>query len=130
MSTKISSLKEKMRHALNSTMRAISEDLKVINEKPKSVEKGTELLTIDNFTNPKDFVRLRAEFDSKALEKKFSNKEIFNINLPNNSSCRSLYTTAEKTRYELLGSRMLKGIEKNLNQNHLKLLLLLNLKQF
>ena len=33
-------------------------------------------------------------------------------------SCKSLYTIAEKVRYELLGSKMLKGVEKNLKDNY------------
>ena len=46
------------------------------------------------------------------LKKKFSNKEIFNKNLPNNVSVQSLlYNIAEKIRCELLGGKMLKGIE-------------------
>ena len=39
-------------------------------------------------------------------------------NLPNNSSCKSLYSIAERIRYETLGSKMLKGIEKNLKDNY------------
>ena len=38
--------------------------------------------------------------------------------MPNNSSYRSLYDISEKIRYELLGSKMLKGISKNLNENY------------
>ena len=33
-----------------------------------------------------------------------------------------LYTLAEKTRYELLGCHMLKGIEKNLAQNYYQMI--------
>jgi cobaltochelatase CobT len=61
---------------------------------------------------------LRAETDSGALKKKFSNKDIFNKNLPNNPSCKSLYNIAEKIRYEVLGGKMLKGVGKNLNENY------------
>ena len=39
-------------------------------------------------------------------------------NLPLNSSCKSLYSIAEKIRYEALGGKMLKGIEKNLFENY------------
>ena len=121
MNNKISSIKEKMRQALTSTLRVISEDFKVKNQdKKKPDNKETEVLTVDSLETPQDFVRLRAEFDSKALEKKFSNPEIFKNNLPQNSSCRTLYKIAEKTRYEVLGSQMLKGIEKNLNENYYK----------
>ena len=72
----------------------------------------------DNLAGPRDFVRLRAESDSTALKKKFSDDLVFKKNLPSNSSCKSLYTIAEIIRYEQLGFKMLKGIEKNLNQNY------------
>ena len=110
-----------MRQALTSTLRVISEDFKVKNQDQKKTNNNDiEVLTVDNLETPQDFVRLRAEFDSKALEKKFSNPEIFKNNLPKNSSCKALYKIAEKTRYELLGSQMLKGIEKNLSKNYYK----------
>jgi len=119
MNNKISSLKEKMRQALTSTMKVISEDFKTKNQNSKSIKNNDpETLAIDNLSSPQDFVKLRADFDSKALAKKFSNKYIFDNNLPKNPSCKSLYKIAEKTRYELLGSQMLKGIQKNLNQNY------------
>ena len=71
-----------------------------------------------SLSNKNDFTRLRAETDSGALKKKFSNKEIFNKNLPNNPSCKSLYNIAEKIRYEVLGGKMLKGVGKNLSENY------------
>ena len=115
MNNKISSLKEKMKQALTSTMKVISEDFKIKNEKTSDKDTNTaEIIAINNLSSPEDFIKLRAEFDSAALEKKFSNKDIFKNNIPKNSSCKSLYTIAEKTRYELLGCKMLKGIDKNL----------------
>ena len=121
MSSKISSLKEKMRQALTSTMKVISEDLQNKDQKSKNTSNNnSEIVSIDNLSTPQDFIRLRAEFDSTALEKKFSNEDIFKKNLPKNSSCKSLYKIAEKTRYELLGCQMLKGVKKNLNENYYK----------
>ena len=79
--------------------------------------KDLSIIEIDNLTNPSDFIRLRAETDSAALKKKFSNDEIYKKNLPLNSSYKSLYSIAEKVRYECLGSKMLKGIAKNLKEN-------------
>ena len=38
--------------------------------------------------------------------------------MPSHSSYRSLYNISEKIRYELLGSKMLKGISKNFNENY------------
>ena len=71
-----------------------------------------------NLKNRQDFVRLRAETDSRALKQKFSNKKIYQNNLPNNTSCRTLYDISEKIRYELLGTKILKGISKNLSENY------------
>ncbi len=108
-----------MRQALNSTMKVISEDFQIKNQISNNKQTNNlDMLEIEKFDNPQDFVRLRAEFDSKALEKKFSNKEIFKDSLPKNSSCKSLYKIAEQIRYELLGSQILKGIEKNLKDNY------------
>ena len=45
---------------------------------------------------------MRAETDSAALKKKFSNETIYRKNLPSNSSSRSLYNIAEKIRYEVI----------------------------
>ncbi|RPG12276.1 MAG: cobalamin biosynthesis protein CobT [Pelagibacteraceae bacterium TMED232] len=123
MSIKISSLKEKMQQALTSTKKVISEDFVNKNEKKINTnDKFSETLTIDGLSSPQDFIRLRAEFDSSALEKKFSDKKIFKNNLPKNLSYKTLYTLAEKTRYELLGCQMLKGIEKNLSQNYYQII--------
>ena len=123
MTTKISYLKEKMRQALTSTKKVISEDFSINNEKKTNTNHDhTEKFKLDSLSGPEDFVRLRAEFDSSALEKKFSNKEIFKDNIPKNPSGKMLYTLAEKTRYELLGCQILKGIEKNLSQNYYQII--------
>ena len=112
-----------MRQALTSTKKVISEDFRINNKKKANTDHDqTELLKVDNLSGPEDFIRLRAEFDSSALEKKFSNKEIFKDNLPKNPSYKMLYTLAEKTRYELLGCQILKGIEKNLAQNYYQMI--------
>ena len=118
MGNKISSLKEKFRLALTSTAKVISDDL--ISKKRSSENKDLkdlDKIDINELNNPLDFIKLRAETDSVALKKRFSNELIYKKNLPTNSSSKSLYNIAEKIRYELLGSKMLKGIEKNLTQN-------------
>ena len=119
MSSKISNLKEKFRIALNSTAKVISEDFNLkdkISEDKKT--KDTFSIEIESLTNPSDFIRLRAETDSSALKKKFSDDLIYKKNLPKNMSSRSLYKIAEKIRYEFLGGQMLKGIEKNFTENY------------
>ncbi len=120
MSDKENNFKEKFRQALTSTIKVISDDYKpeIKNTNKNLSSKNINFFEIDNISNKTDFIRLRAESDSIALKKKFSSKVIYNKNLPSNVSYRSLYSIAEKIRYEVLGSRMLKGIEKNLSEDY------------
>ena len=110
--------KEQFKQALISTAKVISDDYRPNINKKNSSSKNLDFFELDNLDNKHNFIRLRAETDSGALKKKFSNKEIYKKNLPINSSYRSLYDIAEKIRYELLGSKMLKGISKNFNENY------------
>jgi cobaltochelatase CobT len=119
MSDKITTLKEKFRLALTSTAKVISDDFNLINKSSENDKKqDLQSIEIDSLTKPSDFIKLRAETDSSALKKKFSNEVIYRKNLPTNTSSRSLYDIAEKIRYEALGGKMLKGIEKNFQQNY------------
>ena len=116
---KVTNLKEKLKQALDSTVRVISDDFKIKdnNDKNKSSKKF-DFFNIENLNSKSDFIKARAEADSSALKIKFSNDKIYKTNLPSNSSCKSLYSIAEKIRYESLGMKMLKGIEKNLKENY------------
>jgi cobaltochelatase CobT len=127
MSDKETNLKEKLRQALASTIRVISDDLEIKqkNKDNKSSNKF-DFFELDNLNSKIDFTKARAEADSSALKRKFSSDEIYKKNLPNNSSCKSLYAIAEKIRYEALGGKMLKGIEKNLKDNYSQMI---NLKR-
>ena len=120
MSNKEDNFKEQFKQALISTAKVISEDYKLDEKKiDKNLKsKKIDFFDITNLSNKNDFIRLRAETDSGALKKKFSNKEIYNKNLPSNPSCKLLYNTAEKIRYEILGGKMLKGVGKNLSENY------------
>jgi cobaltochelatase CobT len=120
MSNKEDNFKEQFKQALISTAKVISEDYKLDVKKIDKdlTSKKIDFFDVTNLSNKNDFIRLRAETDSGALKKKFSNREIFNKNLPNNPSCKSLYNIAEKIRYEVLGGKMLKGVRKNLSENY------------
>jgi cobaltochelatase CobT len=122
MSNKEDNFKEQFKQALISTAKVISEDYKIDTKKIDNDlrSKQIDFFDVINLSNKDDFTRLRAETDSGALKKKFSNKKIFNKNLPNNPSCKSLYNIAEKIRYEVLGGKMLKGVGKNLSENYAK----------
>ncbi|MFL2884598.1 MAG: cobaltochelatase CobT-related protein [Candidatus Pelagibacter sp.] len=119
MSNRESSLKEKFRIALKSTAKVISDDFS-LNKKNNDKNKSKDLnsIEVENINSPSDFIRLRAETDSSALKKRFSDDSIYKKNLPSNNSSRSLYNIAEKIRYEALGGQMLKGIEKNFHENY------------
>jgi len=120
MNNKEDNFKEKFKKALISTAKVISGDYKLdLDSKDKnSSSKNLDFFELDNLESKYDFIRLRAEADSKALKQKFSNKEIYQKNLPNNTSCRTLYDISEKIRFELLGAKILKGISKNLKENY------------
>ena len=112
-------IKAKFKQALISTTRVISEDFKgIANNKKNDFEKNLEIPELENINDKNEYVKLRAETDSQALEKKFSNKNIYKKNLPSNPSCKSLYKLSEKIRYEMLGSIMLRGISKNFKENY------------
>ena len=112
-------LKEKFKQALISTIKVISDEYRVETELKENLSsKNYNFFELDNLSSKQDYIKLRAETDSEALKRKFSNKEIYKKNLPKNSSCRLLYDISEKIRYELLGTKMLKGISKNLKENY------------
>ena len=128
MNKKEDNFKEKFKQALISTAKVISDDyLLDIKKKNKNLSsKNLDFFELDNLTNKYDFIRLRAETDSEALKRKFSNKNIYKKNIPTKRSCKILYDISEKIRYEVLGTKMLRGISKNLKENYIQKL---NLKR-
>ena len=78
MSDKDSNLKERLRQALSSTIRVISEDFE-IKKKSEEYKDSNKLddFELDNLNNELDFIKARAQADSSALKKKFSNNKIY-----------------------------------------------------
>ncbi len=112
-------LKEKFKQALISTVKVISDDYKLEKNIDKNLSsKNYNFFELDNLNTKEDYIKLRAETDSEALKRKFSNKDIYQKNLPKNSHCKTLYDISEKIRYEILGTKILKGISKNLKDNY------------
>jgi len=120
MNKKQENFKEKFKQALISTAKVISDDYLINkkNIKKNLSSKNLDFFELDNLSNKYDFIRLRAETDSEALKKKFSDKEIYQKNIPIKKSCKVLYDISEKIRYEVLGSKILKGISKNFKDNY------------
>ena len=118
-SNKDANLKEKLKQALTSTARVISDDFSIKDETNENKRLNKfDFFDLDTLESKTDFIKARAEADSSALKKKFSNEKTYRANLPHNSSCKLLYSIAEKIRYESLGGKMLKGIEKNFLKNY------------
>ena len=113
--SKENSIKEKFKIALISTEKAISDDYL---KKDKKNSKEINYFEIDSLKSKEEFIKYRAESDSRALLKKFSDEKIFRLNYPKNSACKSLYEFSEKLRCELLGSEMLKGTKSNFLDNY------------
>ena len=111
--------KEKFKQALISTIKVISEEFKKDPKNSKDINtKRFEFIEFDNLETKQNFIKLRAQADSEALKIKFSNKETYDQNVPKSIACKKLYDISEKMRYEMLGSKMLKGISKNLKNNY------------
>ena len=117
--SKENSIKEKFKIALISTEKAISDDYL---KKDKKNSKEINYFEIDSLKSKEEFIKYRAESDSRALLKKFSDEKIFRLNYPKNSACKSLYEFSEKLRCELLGSEMLKGTKSNFLDNYKNIL--------
>ena len=116
MSKKEEFFKERFKQALDSTYKVISEELHNLSKKenPKDIED----YKISSLYSREDYIKFRALTDSNALKKKFSDKNIFKKNFPKNQSYKIFYEISEKIRCELLGSDMLNGIKKNINENY------------
>ena len=111
--------KERFKQALISTVKVISEDYKIEKDKSGNLNsKNFDFFEFDKLSSKEDYIKYRAETDSEALKRKFSNNNIYKKNLPKNASCKLLYSLSEKIRYEVLGSKMLNGISKNLKENY------------
>ncbi len=111
--------KEKFKEALISTVKVISEDYKLTKDKLNNLNsKNFNFFELGELNKKEDYIKLRAETDSEALKRKFSNNDIYKKNLPKNNSCKLLYDFSEKIRYEMLGAKMLNGISKNLKDNY------------
>ena len=68
------SIKEKFKQALTSTYNVISDDYKInIKNQKKFNEKNLHIGELENINDKNQFRKLRAETDSEALKKKFSN---------------------------------------------------------
>jgi cobaltochelatase CobT len=110
---------ERFKSAVSSTIKAISGnftlDVKFGNDTSTS-ENSLNLPEVVNLKKIQDFTNLRAFADSEALKIKYTDKKIYLKNEPKGTISKSLYSIAEKIRYEKIGSDKLKGVKNNITQ--------------
>ena len=82
--SKENNLKEQFKQAILSTAKVISDDYKIKIDKKNKSSKNMDFFQLDNLNTRLDFIKYRAEIDSKALRKKFSNYYLY-------SRARALY---------------------------------------
>ena len=112
-------LEEQIKQALTSTYKVISDKLINNNPRDKTFDiKNLDFSEIKDFKNERDYIKLRANIDSKALKSRFSNNDIYLKNHPKNPALGKIYQLSEIMRCEMLGSKMLKGIKKNLENSY------------
>ncbi len=112
-------LEEQIKQALTSTFKVISNHVEDKNSKNKDLKNKTlDFSEIKDLKSKNDYIRLRASTDSKALKLRFSDNGIFIKNQPKNPALIKIYELSEKIRCEMLGSNMLNGIKKNLENNY------------
>ena len=112
-------LEEQIKQALTSTFKVISNHIEDKNSKNKDLKiKTLDFSEVKDLKCKDDYIRLRANTDSKALKIRFSDHSIFIKNQPKNPALSKIYELSEKIRCEMLGSKMLNGIKKNLENNY------------
>ncbi len=111
-------LEEQIKQALTSTFKVISNHIAENSKNKDSKIKILDLSEIKDLKSKNDYIKLRANTDSKALKLRFSDNAIFIKNQPKNPALSKIYELSEKIRCEMLGSNMLSGIKKNLENNY------------
>ena len=112
-------LKERFKAAVSSAVKVISEKFDIEIKFGNNIDSKKDSLNLPEVANLRslqDFTNLRAFADSEALKIKYTNKKIFYENEPQGTIAKTLYSIAEKIRYEKIGSEKLKGVKNNIIQ--------------
>ena len=80
--SKENNIKEKFKIALISTEKAISDDYLNKDTKIKKKTNESDYFEIDSLNSKEEFIKYRAESDSRGLKKKFSDQGIYKSNYP------------------------------------------------
>ena len=80
-------IKEQFKQALNSTIKAISGETHPLKDKRNLKE--FNISKFDNLKDKENFIKLRAEADSEALKRKFSDNSTLEQNIPKTPTCHT-----------------------------------------
>lgn len=106
---------ENFKIAISSTIKALAkkQDLNILFSDAPTKESNSINLPKINFNSIDEYRNIRALADSEALKIKYSNSELLKKFEPRGMIAKNIYKSAEKIRYEKLGSEKFAGINLN-----------------
>ena len=106
---------ENFKIAISSTIKALAkkQDLNILFSDAPTKESNSINLPKINFNSIDEYQNIRALADSEALKIKYSNSELLKKFEPRGMIAKNIYKSAEKIRYEKLGSEKFAGINLN-----------------
>lgn len=106
---------ENFKIAISSTIKALAkkQDLNILFSDAPTKESNSINLPKINFNSIDEYQNIRALANSEALKIKYSNSELLKKFEPRGMIAKNIYKSAEKIRYEKLGSEKFAGINLN-----------------
>ena len=113
---------ENFKIAISSTIKALAkkQDLNILFSDAPIKENNTINLPKISFESLNEYQNIRALGDSEALKIKYSNQELSRKFEPRGVIAKNIYKSAEKIRYEKLGSENFEGIKLNFKNYYQK----------
>ncbi len=113
---------ENFKIAISSTIKALAkkQDLNILFSDTPIKENNTINLPKISFESLNEYQNIRALADSEALKIKYSNQELSRKFEPRGIVAKNIYKSAEKIRYEKLGSVNFEGIKLNFKNYYQK----------
>jgi len=113
---------ENFRIAISSTIKALAkkQDLNILFSDAPTKESNVINLPKITFDSIDEYQNIRALADSEALKIKYSNSELLKKFEPRGMIAKNIYKSAEKIRYEKLGSENFAGINLNFKNYYQK----------
>ena len=117
----ISKIPKQISSTLNSVNKTISENKNLkVNINSNIILEREETLNLPSISNHFDYNDMRSASDSFALKKKFHSELLLNQITSINPDIKEEIIFLEKIRYESLGSKLYKGIKKNIHSFWIK----------